>query len=83
MKFKSTRGGVSGVSFENAVLCGCPEDGGLFIPEELPTLTRDQLKKLAGLSYPQLVENLLCLFIDEEEISNREIKGWILAMKKT
>lgn len=75
MKFKSTRGGVCGVSFEDAVLSGFPADGGLFMPENLPTLSREQMKAWSILSYPQLVESLLRLYIDQEEMSDQDIKG--------
>lgn len=75
MRFKSTRGGVSGVSFENAVLSGCPAGGGLFMPENLPTLSREQMKAWSSLSYPQLVETLLRLYVDKEEMSDQDIKG--------
>ena len=66
---------MSGVSFEQAVLKGCPGDGGLFVPETYPTLSREQLRAWSPLTYPQLVEKVLKLFIDEVEMSDQEIKG--------
>ncbi len=75
MKFKSTRGGVAGVSFEEAVLCGCASDGGLFMPESLPEVSPEQLKAWASLSYPQLVHQLLRLCVDPQEMSDQELKG--------
>lgn len=75
MKFKSTRGGVAGVSFEEAVLSGCASDGGLFMPESLPKLTREELGAWSSLSYPQMVEKLLRIFVDQDEMTDEEIKG--------
>jgi threonine synthase len=75
MKFKSTRGGVAGVSFQEAVLSGRPEDGGMFVPESLPAISREQLKAWSSLSYPQLVEKVLRICVDTEEISDQELKG--------
>ena len=75
MKFKSTRGGAAGVSFEEALLSGYPPDGGLYLPENLPHFSRTQLKAWSSLTYPQLVAKLLRIFIDEEEITDDEIAG--------
>ena len=75
MKFRSTRGGVRGVSFEDAVLSGCPPDGGLFMPEELPTLSKAQMRAWSKLSYPQLVREVLRLYVDQEEMSDGDIDG--------
>jgi threonine synthase len=36
MRYESTRGGQVGVSFEEAVLAGLADDGGLFVPENVP-----------------------------------------------
>lgn len=75
MKFKSTRGGVAGVSFEEAVLSGCAGDGGLFMPERIPSISKEQLKAWSALSYPQLVEKLLRVFVDPVEMSEQELKS--------
>ena len=75
MKFKSTRGSVAGVSFEEAVISGCAGDGGLFMPESFPSLSREQLRAWSKLTYPQLVEAFLRLYVDQEEMSDQEIRG--------
>ena len=75
MKFKSTRGSVVGVSFEQAVLSGCAGDGGLFMPETFPTVSREGLRAWSTLSYPKLVEKILRLFIDQDEMSDQDIRG--------
>ena len=43
MKYISTRGGVEPKSFEDVVLTGLAEDGGLFVPEQLPNLASKKL----------------------------------------
>ena len=58
MKYVSTRGGVCGVSFQEALLSGYAPDGGLYVPESLPKLSSSELQSWAGLSYPQVVEKL-------------------------
>lgn len=75
MKFRSTRGKVSGVSFEDALLSGYAADGGLFLPEDPPVVTKGEWKSFASLSYPQLVKKMLRIFISPEELSNAELEG--------
>lgn len=74
MNYESTRGNVKGVCFENAVLAGLASDRGLFVPEHFPTLPKLALTNWRSCSYPELSWNVLRLFIDEEEISNDELK---------
>lgn len=54
MLFYSTAGQVKDVSFKEAVLQGIAPDGGLYLPQTLPTFSQDQLKKLRGLSFLEL-----------------------------
>jgi len=75
MKFRSTRGGVCGGTFEEALLSGYAADGGLSLPEDPPVLSREEWKQLAMLSYPQLVKKMLRLFISQEELSDSELDG--------
>lgn len=42
----STRGGAKGVSFEDVVLGGLAEDRGLYVPEELPTVSAEELSEV-------------------------------------
>ncbi|MCB9967714.1 MAG: threonine synthase [Geminicoccaceae bacterium] len=57
--YTSTRGGSHGRSFEDVLLRGLAEDGGLFVPETWPAV---DLQALAGLSYPETVARLLAPF---------------------
>ena len=77
MKYLSTRGEVSGLTFEEALFSGYASDGGLLLPEIIPELSKDTLQKWRQLSYKELVENIIRLFIDDEEINNEELKGTI------
>lgn len=59
MRYKSTRGGVSGLSFEDAVMMGLASDGGLLIPEKIPHLNEKDLKHLSELSYTKLAYEII------------------------
>ncbi|CAJ1437334.1 unnamed protein product [Effrenium voratum] len=64
MRFCSTRGGP-GVSFEEAICRGYAEDGGLYVPEELPSVSLG-LAAWRRLSFGELALELLRLFVGEE-----------------
>lgn len=64
MKYISTRGKVSPIGFQEAVMMGLADDGGLLIPESIP----DVSAKLAGwknLSYPQLAMEVIRPFVSD------------------
>ena len=54
MQFISTRGDTPALGFSDAVATGLAPDGGLFLPEELPQFTSEELRGFALLDYPQL-----------------------------
>ena len=75
MKYQSTRGGVKGLSFEEALYTGYAEDGGILLPEEVPKITRDVLQKWSKLSYIELVKEVVALFVSKEEIPTNDLNG--------
>ena len=81
MLFQSTRGGVKGVSFSEVLLANYAADGGLFVPESLPQVSRQQLRKWAGLDYQQLLQEVLSLFVSPDELSPGEMQGVTVCMQ--
>src|SRR3954447_12290305 len=68
MRYLSTRaaGPASAThSFEDVLLAGLAEDGGLFVPESLPKLDAAALRGLAGLSYAELAARIMALFVGD------------------
>jgi threonine synthase len=61
MKYLSTRGRSTAVSFSEAVEAGLAPDGGLFLPEELPDIS-PHLKAWESLSYAELTAAFFQLF---------------------
>lgn len=53
MRYISTRGQTAPLSFSEAVATGLAPDGGLFLPEELPDLSKELLR-FEGLGYAEL-----------------------------
>ena len=64
MKYRSTRGGVSGISFTDALLMGLADDGGLLIPDHIPDVS-SSLEGWRNLNFVQVAQRLLKLFIDD------------------
>jgi threonine synthase len=74
MKYQSTRGEVSGLSFKQAVLMGLASDGGLLVPEHIPDVS-NLLSEFKGLSYNELAFEVMSRFIDD--ISDEDLKALI------
>lgn len=62
MKYISTRGGMQPISYSDALLEGLAPDGGLAVPETMPTLTLEQIEAWRCLTYPELAAEVLSLF---------------------
>ena len=52
---------------------GYAQDGGLYFPEKIPLLSKDEIEQLAGLSYPDMVKKIMPLFISEDEIPQKDL----------
>jgi len=61
MRYISTRGGVEPIGFQQAVLMGLADDGGLLVPWTIPDV-RDRLDTWRMLSYPDLAFEVVRLF---------------------
>ena len=65
MKYVSTRGGEKeGVSAAYAIKTGLAADGGLYMPEEIPTVDFDEIEALSELDYPERAAAVLYKFLD-------------------
>jgi threonine synthase len=49
-------------SFEEVLLAGLAHDGGLYVPDEVPRFTRDEIAAMAGLSYAELATRIIAPF---------------------
>lgn len=76
MKYISTRGDAPALSFEEVVLTGLASDGGLYVPETLPTFSQEEIASWVGLSYEELAFKIIAPFVDGE-LSDDALKGII------
>ena len=68
--YQSTRGGQSGITASQAILQGLAEDGGLFMPNEIPKLDVEP-EKLSSMTYQETAYEVMKLFLTdytEEEL---------------
>ncbi len=65
VRYLSTRGGDAGRGFSEILLEGLAPDGGLYLPDAYPQLTRQQLESWRSLTYADLAARVLDLFIDD------------------
>ena len=65
MKYISTRGQAPALNFEQVLLAGLASDGGLYVPESLPTFTRQEIAEMASLDYPALAHKIITPFVSD------------------
>lgn len=72
LSYQSTRGGEKGLTASRAILKGLAEDGGLYMPSEIPSL-EISLGELAKMSYQETAYEVMRLFLTdytEEELKD-------------
>jgi threonine synthase len=65
MRYVSTRGSAPVLNFEEALLTGLARDGGLYVPETIPTLSREDLAEMATMSYEDVAFKVMRPFIGD------------------
>lgn len=63
MKYISTRGKADILDFEGATLAGLARDGGLYVPEAVPTLSVDKIRAMAGRPYAEIAFMVIKPFV--------------------
>jgi threonine synthase len=76
MRYVSTRGSAPVLSFEEAMLTGLARDGGLYVPETVPTLRADEIAAMAGLPYEEIAFRVMWPYIGDA-FSEAEFRGII------
>ena len=66
MEFQSTRDKNS-IKYTSAQVIkqGLADDGGLFVPAKIPSLTKDEIHEFCSLSYPQIAARVLSKFLTD------------------
>ncbi len=72
MRYISTRGGVDPVTFSAAVMMGLATDGGLLLPDSIPAVDSDTLRRWAKLPFRELAVEVMLPYVGED-LSRQEL----------
>jgi threonine synthase len=64
MRYVSTRGRATPLGFQDTVVAGLADDGGLFLPERIPDV-RDELDSWRGLGFVDLAARVMARYVDD------------------
>ena len=66
MRYISTRGGVEPLSFSQAVMMGLATDGGLLLPQSIPQVDADTLRRWAALPFRELAVEVMLPYVEDD-----------------
>ena len=75
MKYFSTRNDRETYTASQAIAMGLAPDGGLFVPETIPTLDKSAMERLATMDYRARAVELMGLYL--EEFSSEELRTFV------
>lgn len=76
MRYISTRGQAPSLSFSEAMMTGLARDGGLYVPQNVPVLSSDEIAALAGLPYEEVAFRVMWPFLGDT-FTKEEFQGLI------
>lgn len=77
MKYYSTRCSGAKYSAAQAIAKGLADDGGLFVPESLPTVSTDEIKQLCSMDYRARAVDIMSRYL--EDFTRDELEGFVKA----
>ena len=78
MRYISTRGTAPVLSFGEAMMTGLARDGGLYVPETVPTLSHADIAAMAGQSYEEIAFRVMRPYLGDT-FGDDEFRGLIAA----
>ena len=76
IKYISTRGNAPKLSFKDVVFEGLASDGGLYIPESWPSLSKDMINSFASMTYQEIAYEVILPYIDSS-LTAKDLKDII------
>lgn len=80
MRYLSTRDTSLRLNFKEVVDKGLSDDGGLFLPKNIPLYSESELKKLAQMKYDELAQFIISVFADDT-LSGEELHQLLRCLK--
>ena len=78
IQYLSTRGQAPVLDFEGVLLAGLAQDGGLYLPQSLPSFSASELQDMRGMSYTELATTVIAPFV-EGSIDRETLAGLVEA----
>jgi len=77
--YSSTRGcdTQKNMSFRDTVMTGLAHDRGLFVPDSLPIVSKEELESWRSLSYPDLAVEVISKFVEEDQVPRKKLQDII------
>lgn len=75
MKYYSTRDKSKTVTAAQAIAQGLASDGGLFLPESIPSVSIDDISEMCSMDYRSRAVYIMAKYLDE--FSEQELKGFV------
>jgi threonine synthase len=75
--YSSTRGGQKNLDFRSVVMTGLAHDKGLFVPDSMPTVSKEELEEWRSLSYPDLAVKVISKFVKEDQVPAEKLEDII------
>ena len=76
LQYLSTRGQAPVLDFEGVLLAGLAHDGGLYLPQSLPSFSEAELQAMRGMSYTELATTVIAPFV-EGSIDRETLAGLV------
>ena len=61
--YSSTRGGQKNLDFRSVVMTGLAHDRGLFVPDTMPVVSKEELEEWSGLGFDDLAVKVISKFV--------------------
>ena len=75
--YSSTRGGQTKLDFRTVVMQGLAKDRGLFVPDEIPKVTSEELESWRSLSFPEMAYEVIAKFVKEDQVPSEKLRDII------
>ena len=72
--YSSTRGGQKSLDFRSVVMTGLAQDRGLFVPDELPSVSAEELQAWKTLPYKDLAVEVIRKFVKDDQVPLAKLK---------
>jgi Threonine synthase N terminus len=71
--YSSTRGGQTNLDFRTVVMTGLARDRGLFVPDEIPKVTVEEVESWRELPFADVAINVISKFVEDDQVPREKL----------